>query len=276
MARNCILTTPRWEILEALMARSRPYEIARRAGIAVPISFEPGDVAALREVVAGLDLAKRHYFLKIRVDSGHPADLETKRYTKVAGPDAAAIERSCLEIFARAGAFPSIEEVVPSEADRCIGVAMVVDHDHEPVLSYCVRRLKLFTYSRGGGFVHPYELGANVYCESVHDPEARDAAARFVKEARYSGPITVEFRRSSIDDRLTFVKADPRVVRATALSTALGLEVPQAIYRVAVGRMVAAADGYPDHYAWIWLTPYLRPCGAIAAMPRCGASCSVS
>ena len=258
LARSFILTTPRWEILEALMARSRAYEIARRAEIAVPVSFEPGDAAALREVIAGLDLANRHYLLKTRVDRGHPADLKTRRYTKVAGPDAAAIEQSCLEIFARAGAFPTIEEVVPAEADRCIGVAMVVGHDHEPVLSYCVRRLKLFTYSRGGGFVHPYELGANVYCESVHDQEARDAAARFVKEAGYSGPITVEFRRSSIDDRLTFIKADPRVVRATALSTALGLDVPQAIYRVATGRRVAAADGYPDHYAWIWLTPYLQ------------------
>ena len=258
LARNFVLTTPRWEILEALMARSRAYDSARRARIAVPVAFEPGDVAALREVVAGLDLANRHYLLKTRVDRGHPADLETRRYTKVAGPDAAAIERSCLEIFARAGEFPTIEQVVPAEADRCIGVAMVVDHDHAPVLSYCVRRLKLFTYSRGGGFVHPYELGANVYCESVHDPEARDAAARFVQEARYTGPITVEFRRSSIDDRLTFIKADPRVVRATALSTALGLDVPQAVYRVAVGRKVEVPAGYPEHYAWIWLNPYVR------------------
>ena len=257
LARNFILTTPRWEILEALMDRAQAYAIARRAGIAVPVSFAPGDGAALREVVAGLDLANRHYLLKTRVDRGHPADLKSRRYTKVAGPDPATIETSCLEIFARAGVLPTIEEVVPAEADRCIGVAMVVGHDHEPVLSYCVRRLKLFTYSRGGGFVHPYELGANVYCESVHDPEASDAAARFVKEAGYAGPITVEFRRSSLDDRLTFIKADPRVVRATALSKALGLDVPRAIYRVALGRTVAAPDGYPDHYAWLWLAPYL-------------------
>jgi predicted ATP-grasp superfamily ATP-dependent carboligase len=258
LARAFVLTTPRWEVLEALMARARAYEIARAARIAVPVSFEPGSVAEMRKVVAGLDLAHRHYLLKTRVDRGHPADLETKRFTKVAGPDTAAIERSCLEIFARAGEWPSLEEVVPAEADRCIGVAMVVDRNHEPVLSYCVRRLKLFTYSRGGDFVHPYELGANVYCESVHDSEASDAAARFVKQARYSGPITVEFRRSSVDDRLTFIKADPRVVRATALSTALGLDVPLAIYRAALGRAADAAASYPDHRAWIWLNPYVR------------------
>ncbi len=240
------------------MARSQAYEIARRAKIAAPVSFEPGDALEMRQVIAGLDLARRHYLLKTRVDRGHPADLETGRFTKVAGSDAEVIEGNCFEIFARSGEFPTIEEVVPAEADRCVGVAMVVDHAHEPVLSYCVRRLKLFTYSRGGGFVHPYELGANVYCESVHDPEARAAAVRFVKEARYTGPITVEFRRSSIDDRLTFIKADPRVVRATALGAALGLDVPRAVYRLALGQAVAYPDSYPDHYAWIWLNPYVR------------------
>jgi D-aspartate ligase len=258
LARHFVLTTPRWEILEALMARSQAYEIARRATIAVPVSFEPGDALEMRKVVAGLDLAKRHYLLKTRVDRGHPADLETGRFTKVAGPNAEAIEGKCFEIFARSGEFPTIEEVVPAEADRCVGVAMVVDHAHEAVLSYCVRRLKLFTYSRGGGFVHPYELGANVYCESVHDAEAREAAARFVKEARYTGPITIEFRRSSVDDRLTFIKADPRVVRATALGAALELDVPRAVYRLALGQAVAHPDSYPDHYAWIWLNPYVR------------------
>ena len=258
LARSFVLTTPRWPILEAIMARSQAYDIARSVQIAVPVSFEIGGIEDLRPVIAGLDLANRHYLLKTRVDRGHPADLETRRYTKVAGPDAGAVERSCLEIFGRSGEFPTIEEVVPAEADRCIGVAMVVGHDHEPVLSYCVRRLKLFTYSRGGGFVHPYELGANVYCESVHDAVARDAATRFVRAARYTGPITVEFRRNSINGRLTFIKADPRVVRATALSTALGLDVPQALYRVALGRAGAHPDGYPDHRAWIWLVPYVR------------------
>ncbi len=258
LARSFVLTTPRRQILEAVMGRSPAYEIARRVQIAVPVCFEPGDVEDMRRVVAGLDFANQHYLLKTRVDRGHPADLQTRRYTKVAGPDAGAVESSCLEIFARSGGFPTIEEVVPAEADRCIGVAMVAGHDHEPVLSYCVRRLKLFTYSRGGGFVHPYELGANVYCESVHDPEAREAAARFVREARYTGPITVEFRRNSINDRLTFIKADPRAVRATALSTALGLDVPQALYRVALGQAVAYSESYPDQRAWLWLVPYIQ------------------
>jgi predicted ATP-grasp superfamily ATP-dependent carboligase len=133
---------------------------------------------------------------------------------------------------------------------------MVVGLDHKPVISYCMKRLKLFTYSRGGGFVHPYEMGANVYCESIHDEEASEAARRFVQQARYSGPITIEFRRSSVDEKLTFIKADPRFVRATSLSTAIGLDVPTALYRVFHGQRVEAPSDYPDGYAWIWTIWY--------------------
>ena len=258
LARSFVLTTPRRQILEAVMGRSPAYEIARRVQIAVPVCFEPGDVEDMRRVVAGLDFANQHYLLKTRVDRGHPADLQTRRYTKVAGPDAGAVESSCLEIFARSGEFPTIEEVVPAEADRCIGVAMVVGHDHEPVLSYCVRRLKLFTYSRGGGFVHPYELGANVYCESVHDPEAREAAARFVREARYTGPITVEFRRNSINGRSDLHQGrSPGRARDCPVDRAWARRAAGALS----GRARAggrASRGYPDQRAWIWLVPYIR------------------
>ena len=42
----------------------------------------------------------------------------------------------------------------------------------------------------------------------------------------------MEFRRDPRDERLTLIKADPRFVRATSLSTALGRDLPTAVYRV--------------------------------------------
>ena len=164
---------------------------------------------------------------------------------------------SCREIQARIGTLPVIEEIIPGESDTCIGVSMVVNKNHEPVVSYCVRRLKLFLYSRSG-FTHPYELGANVYSESIHDEEAVEAATRFVRQAKFYGLITVEFRRDATDGRLNLIKIDPRPVRATSLSTALGLDTPTALYQVFTGGQVNVAKSYPDGVAWIWLTWYLK------------------
>lgn len=134
---------------------------------------------------------------------------------------------------------------------------MVVDHDHIPRVAYCSRRLKLQLYSRGG-FVHPYELGSNVYCESVHDEEALAAAERLVKAVEYTGLITFEFRRDPRDGRLILIKADPRFTRATSLSTALGMDTPTALYRLAVDGAVATRRTYPEGVAWLWEMAYLE------------------
>jgi hypothetical protein len=127
--------------------------------------------------VQGLDFRDQSYLLKTKPGTV-PADAHSGRFTKVAGSDPGEIKENCLEIYRRLGEFPVIVKVVPGEADRCIGVCMVVNKNHEAIVSYCVRRLRLFTYSRGGQFVHPYVLGANVFCESIHDEEAIEAARR--------------------------------------------------------------------------------------------------
>ena len=63
------------------------------------------------------------------------------------------------------------------------------------------------------------------------------------------------------------LKADPRFVRATSLSTALGLDLPTALYRLFVergdGGAVSASTGaarpaYREGVAWLWATMYLE------------------
>jgi predicted ATP-grasp superfamily ATP-dependent carboligase len=257
LSRRFTLTTPPWEVLEPLMDLSRLYESARGIGIKTPDFFKPQDEREMRGFVGDLDFRGHHYLLRTRPEMGR-ADAATGRYTKVAGSDAPEMLENCREIYRRIGQFPLIVEVVPGEADRCLGVCMVVGRNHEALVSYCVRRLKLFTYSRGGRFVHPYELGANVFCESAHDDEAIEAAGKLVRRMKYFGPITLEFRRDSTDESLTLIKADPRPVRATALARALGMDVPLAVYREFTSQKPNVASSYPDGIAWIWVSEYLE------------------
>ena len=163
----------------------------------------------------------------------------------------------CEEIRENTGEYPLIEEVVTGGADHSIGVSMIVDRSHKPILAYCVRRLKLQLYTKGK-FKHPYELGAIAYCETVRDPEAIDLATRFVRHARYTGAITVELKRDSIDNRLKFIKADCRFVRATSLSTAIGLDMPTALYQLFSGANIERSypRDYPEGVKWIWLESY--------------------
>jgi predicted ATP-grasp superfamily ATP-dependent carboligase len=265
LARWVVPTMPRWDHLTRVMNHAILYRVAREIGVETPAFFKPDDEAALRALVPTLDLGRREYLLKT-VPGTVPAEARNGRYTKIASVDADRFEAECREIAARLGEFPLIAEVVPGDATHCIGVCMLVDHGQTPVIAYAMKRLRLFTYSRGG-FVHPYELGANVYCESVHDDEAIDAATRLVRATGYVGVITVEFRRDSMTGRLMLLKADPRFVRATSLSSALGLDLPTALYRLFVERVdggaVSASTGaahpaYREGVAWLWATMYLE------------------
>jgi predicted ATP-grasp superfamily ATP-dependent carboligase len=257
LARHFVLALPPPEVLEGLMDLGTCYAIGRRTGVRTPPLFKPRDQGELEAVLSELNLEDRYYLLKTSPVSMIPADARTGRLTKPAGLDPGTIRENCREIFSRAGEFPYIVQVVPGEAESCIGVSMVVNRQHRPVGSYCVRRRILHTYTRNAALIHPYELGANVYCESFHDEQAVQVSQRFVKEAGFYGLITLEFRRDSTDGELTFIKADPRPVRTTALSTTLGMDAPRALYQLFTNGPIEARSTYPDGVGWVWIAAYL-------------------
>ena len=256
LSKRFTLTIPPWTTLSRVMDHALLYEIAQRDGIHTPNFFKPRDDSDLERILASLDLVNQEYLLKTIPGVG-PAELDTGRATKIAGADVATVRANCKEIYSRLKEYPLIVEVVPGEANHCFGVTMVTDRNAEPILCYCTQRLKLQLYSKGG-FVHPYELGSNVYCESVYDDEAIRAAKRVVKAVGYCGLITLEFRRDPRDRRLILIKADPRVVRPTSLSTALGMDTPTALYRLAVGGQAEVPKAYPEGIAWLWETTLLE------------------
>jgi predicted ATP-grasp superfamily ATP-dependent carboligase len=258
LAERFTPTVPPWDVLERLMDKPSCYGLAEAAGLRVPRVFVPGGTQELEAAIAALDFEAQRYILSVRLPGDVPADVATGRMTMVAGDDADTVRARCLAIAARTGQLPMIVEVVPGRSDRCVGVSMVVDRDHRPVVAYGVRRLQLRLYASDSRFVHPYELGANVYCESARDDEAVEAATRFVRAARFYGAITVEFRRDARDDELTLIKVDPRVVRATSLSTALGLDVPCALYDVFTGAPRRVLSRYPERVAWMWPAWYVH------------------
>ncbi len=252
------MTMPPWERLEKLMDKPQSYDVAHAAGIPTPGFFVPHDIKEMKRYTAHLDFRNHDYILKIQQWGWGAAELGAGRRTRVAGRTATAVQERYLEIFKRTGIHPMIEEVVPGETDKCIGVSMVVNPQHTPVVCYCVKRLKLYPYSIEGEFAHPYSSGGNIYCESVHDHEAIEAATKFVRQARFYGMVTVEFRRDAIDGRLKFIKADPRPVRGISLSTALGLDLPTALYHVFTGKEVHLSKSYPERVAWLWVLQYLE------------------
>jgi len=258
LCRHYSVATSPWDVLKPLMDKAQCRRLGDEVGIDTPQQYQPTSLRDLDDIIGRLNFRQSAFVLKMRLWNSGAADPKTLRRVIKAGAEARTIKEGCLEIYNRTGELPLIEEVVGGEANRCIGVSMVVDKNSEAVLAYCVRRLKLHTYSKGF-FKHPYELGANAYCESARDVEAIRLAKELVRHAGYTGAITIEFKRCPIDNRLKLIKGDARVVRATRLSTALGLDIPQALYDVFSSE--ASPERRPATYregvGWIWFEAYM-------------------
>lgn len=256
LGRHFALCTPSWPVLELCMDRAASYAQAAQLGIRVPECHAPKDAEDLARLLPRLDFASADYVLKTRVWDA-PADPARSRYTLAPAQELESFRRAWCEIAARAQLPPTIERVVPGSSDDCVGVSLVMDAQGEPAVAYCIKRLHMYTYARGGRYRHPYQMGANVYCESVHDPEALDAALALVRRIGCVGAITVEFRRDPVSGALTFIKLDPRVIRSTTLARPLLMDVPLALYRsFALGERVSRRD-YPDGVRWMWIGQYV-------------------
>jgi len=259
LSRLFTLTVPPWDILDPLMDKVRFRRMALDCGLDAPGQFTPKDVGDLERLERQLDFSSHDYVLKVRRWDIGAAEPGSSRRVALAGRTAGEVSRSCREYFERTGEMPVIEEVIPGGAEQCIGVSMVVGKDHAPILGHCVRRRKLQLYAEETSFKHPYQLGANAYCESVEDAEARGAAAKLAARARYRGVMTFEFKRSTVDGKLYVIKADPRFVRATQLSVALGQDLPLVLYEDHLGsnRTVPGTAMPKQGAGWIWLEAYL-------------------
>ena len=256
LSKYFIVPLPDWQVVGAIFDRTTCYAKAASIGIKVPHYWSPDSDAEIQEIVSALEPEKFDYIIKTRSILSAPASETVIRLTKAAPKKRSDILAACQEFARRAGEYPMIQEVVPGAADSAIGVSMVVSPKGEFVLTYCVRRLRLASYKIDAGYVHPYELGSVVWCETTHDAEAVDAARELVKVFGYTGQITVEFRRDSRDGSLHLMKIEPRPVRATSLSTAIGMDIPTTLYSVFNGESVKTATEYPDGIGWLWTVAY--------------------
>ncbi len=167
----------------------------------------------MQATISALEPQNCDHIIKTRSVLGAPADETTIRFTRAAPRTRSGILEASKELTRRTGQYPLIQQVIPGAADSAIGVSMVVSPKGEFLLAYCVRRLRLASYKIDAGYVHPYELGSVVWCETTHDDEALDAARELVRLFRYTGQITVEFRRDSRDGSLYLMKIEPQPSR---------------------------------------------------------------
>jgi predicted ATP-grasp superfamily ATP-dependent carboligase len=245
------LTTPPAEVIGKTQNKRRLLEIAGPAGIPVPETYFPVDVAELP------DIARRISYPAV-IKPVYSPDWKRPEITRVFGrvkalrvTEAGELVDSCERLLALASEF-MVQEIVPGPTENLFTFIGYMDRDGN-VLTGCVRK-KIRQWPPGFG-----------YCastESVDDREAFNLAIALFKALNYSGIGCAEFKRDPRDGKTKLIEINTRAVRTSALAIAAGADFPWVAYRDATAPgSVQAELEYRVPVLWIHLRDEIRSAG---------------
>jgi len=217
------------DVLLAMLDKTRTYELAAAAGIAVPrtaaVASHEEAVAAAEEIGYPCALKPRHShrfarhfgLLRKAIVVESRADLE-----------AALTETSGL------GLDLLVTEIIPGPDDGFVSYYSYLDSEGEPLFHVTKRKPRQF----------PPGFGLGSYHLTDWNPEVAAAGLRFFQGIGLRGLANVEFKRDSRDGCLKLIECNHRFTAATAQLCAAGADIALFTYNRLLGLDGPEIDGY--------------------------------
>lgn len=220
--------TPPWEVVRYAIDKRLTNEVARRAGVETPVTWQPGSPEALDEVVPGRwpvivkPAIKQHFIYATRVKGWVVRDRDEllARYREAAaivGPE---------EVM--------IQEMIPGNGDTQYAYCAFFK-DGETIGRMVVRRKRQF----------PMDLGrSSTYVETVDLPELAAPSERLLRELGYYGLVELEYKRDE-DGAFRLLDINARTWGYHSLGPTAGVDFPLMQFRDQLGLPVEPADARP-------------------------------
>ena len=225
--------------LETAVDKRLTLEVARSLGIGVPRGVDVRDEDDVRTAVTEIGLPLVAKPARSWVTSAAGA-------RRLAGGLAGTFDEAMRLVagMREAGAAVLLQELVPGSRESVI--TCYADGRFAASVALCVRR----TYPPLGG--------SSVIRESLPpSPELVEPSHRLVRAVGLEGVSEVEFRRDA-RGRLVLMEINPRLPATVELAVRAGVDVPQLLYRWALGQPLPAADPYRNGLRLRWLGGDLR------------------
>jgi len=248
LSRRYRLTVPPWELLRWAYDKRLTYELAARAGVAVPrtrVSRGPGDLA---DLPSGFPLVLKPAFKR---DSNR--FTEDKAWQVSDEPELAERHQEACELIGPE--LVMLQEFVPGRGETQFSFAALCD-DGEPLAWVVARRSRQY----------PLDFGhSSSFVETVEEPEVEASARRVLAEARYSGLVEVEFKRHQEDGDLKLLDVNPRSWTWHTIGRPAGVDFAYLAWRLALGDRPAPVRGAAG-VRWVYMATDMP--AAVAAMRR--------
>ena len=229
-----------WETMKVTIDKAGQHAAARSIGFPVPGTVDPGPDDD--PVAAAADAGLRYpVILKPR----YAPEFRRRFRAQVLQADSPDALRRQWELAVEYG--PQIQEVIPG-GDECFWtMGSYRDADGRPRATFTGHKLRQW----------PPNFGTARSAEAVWDPDLAERAHALLDALHFHGISQVEVKRDLRDGRDNLIEVNPRSWLWISLATHVGINIPYACYRDAIGDPFSTASSHRSGRRWTLAAKHL-------------------
>jgi predicted ATP-grasp superfamily ATP-dependent carboligase len=244
------------EIDSRLDNRISSSEIAKSVNLLVPNYYILQNRSEIDSLAKQLDFKQINYILKFNIPDIYLLK-DQERCTIDAGYSIIEFTNKLKEINITETNPLIVQEYIPGSVDSLIGVSMICDHNSDPILIYSTRRVKEYPTTVNYTPIE-LKLGKTVCVEEYFDSEAIDFATKIAKQVKRNGLFFVEFKRSSLNNKLYFIKFQTRCKDVMTLSKKLNQNLYILQFKFYANLPISSEKYIYESRIWLWTLEYLK------------------
>lgn len=220
------ILVPSWDKMKIAVNKNETVAFAEKINIPVPKSYVISNIDDINALIEKLE--RYPVVLKSQDETGSVKYANSPKELEV-----------CYRQLEKKG-----KKVLAQEFITGFGCGFyAVCKNGEPVAIFMHRRIKEF----------PVTGGPSAVAESFFDKKLLDYGLRICKALDWEGPIMAEFKYSPTSNDFVLIELNPKLWGSLALTIAAGVNIPEIIINLAMGKEVKSVMTYRYvRYRWVF------------------------
>jgi predicted ATP-grasp superfamily ATP-dependent carboligase len=219
LSRSYRLSVPAWHIVRNLVRKDKTAEIARKAGIPVPMNYGPCETLSADGVT---------FPVVVKPNDTHA--FQRRFGAKVLIANDTTQFHECTQALRSAGFAGQVMELIPGPDSQCFNFTAYYNNQSERITDFAIHKLRKSPPFYGIGRVVERSENARINRQMMAWTDA------FVKATGWHGPVSAEFKLDPRNNRLLLIEVNGRCSFVQQLAWRFGVNYPWLQFLEACGR----------------------------------------
>jgi D-aspartate ligase len=227
---------PSKDIMLKLLNKKFQYQLAKNCGVPLPKTFFPKnfhDASRIADELNFPSIIKPLYSHEWKLYYGTKKGIITKNRCDFLREYKGINNNIQIEVM--------VQEVIIGDDTRHSKVCAYFNKDSDPILTFTLRKIRQC----------PCDFGVGSVVESVWIPDVAEIGLKFMKDIKYVGIGSVEFKRDQKDNKLKMIEMNSRFWAQNSLAEVCGMNFAYTAYLDLVGKRIEKQIRFKESVKWL-------------------------